>query len=308
MRLAVEMAQRRCRFHYYLWHRVRNSWLQLTEGERRAVRDINPAWVPPHPALDSMRRPLRDNGSGEDFLFMHRRMIDLANEILTSAGDPAFPRIEGWRRIPPPRDADYPVPEFPESELEEVKSSEYFARVVAPWERQFSDPDYLQGVALGQLGSDLEFTIHRAVHVRWAAPSRAGYRPSTTIEAEIGRRWDAPEYDYMGDAYSSLVNPLFWKIHGWVDDRVEDWRRARGVAGAPEWKDTWVGSSERQAYAHGAPRGVGDAASSGDVPDDFYRIDRIISASAASDCDGFFRPPARSLKKRDLFRGVDGGG
>jgi hypothetical protein len=230
-------------------------------------------------------------------------MVDIANEILASAGDPSFPRVEGWRRIPPPGDADYPVPEFPESELEEVKSPEYFARVVAPWERQYNDPNYLRSVTLGQLGSDLEFTIQRAMHVRWASPSRVGYRPSTTVEAEIGRRWDAPEYDYLGDAYSSLVNPLFWKIHGWVDDRVGDWKRAHGVAGELEWKGAWVGPAWPQAPARGARRGGVVVAPPGDAPDDFYRIDRVISASAANEFDGFFRPPA--LKKCDLFRGVD---
>lgn len=35
--------------------------------------------------------------------------------------------------------------------------------------------------------------------------------------------WGDPKYDYLGDFYSSHVNPLFWKLHGWVDDRIEDW-------------------------------------------------------------------------------------
>jgi hypothetical protein len=292
-RVAVEMARRRRRFHQYLWHRVRNSWLRLTEGERRAVQDINPAWAPSRPALDSMRRPMRENDSGEDFLFMHRCMIDLAKEILSGAGDAAFPRVEGWRSIPPPGDADYPVPEFPESELEEVKSAEYCERVIAPWEARYKDPDYLRGVTLGQLGSDLQFTIHCAVHVRWAAPSPVGYRPSTTSAGEIGARWDAPKYDYLGDTYSSHVNPIFWKIHGWMDDRVEDWKRAHGISGEIEWKGTWLGAGSHELYRGESLGATFEAAARSDVPDDYYRIDRIISASAASEFDGFFRPPAR---------------
>ena len=38
--------------------------------------------------------------------------------------------------------------------------------------------------------------------------------------------WDDPKYDYLGEFYSSHVNPLFWRLHGWVDDRIEDWFNA----------------------------------------------------------------------------------
>lgn len=287
--VVVEMARRRRRFHYYLWHRVRNSWLRLTESERQAIHGIEPAWVPPRPGLDAMRRPLRDNESGEDFLFMHRRMITLANDILTSVGDSDYPRIEGWRRVPPPRDTDYPVPEFPESELGEVKSAEYFEQVIEPWERQYTDENYLRGVTLGQLGSDLQFTIHGAMHVRWTAPSQAGYRPSTVVEPEIARRWDTPTYEYLGDTYSSLVNPLFWKINGWMDDRVEHWRLVHGLSVDIEWKGTWVGPT--------VPRdAVEEVAGANDVLGNLYRIDRIISASAARGFDGFFRPHTREAR------------
>lgn len=291
MQVMVEMAQRRRRFHHYLWHRVRNSWLRLTEGDRRAICDINPAWVPPRPALDATRRPMRDNDSGEDFLFMQRRMIEFADDILAGVGDPAYPRVEGWRRVPPPGDADYPVPEFPESELEEVKSAGYFEQVIAPWERQYNNPSYLSGVTLGQLGSDLEFTIYCTMHVRWAAPSLVGYRPSTVTKEEVGREWDEPAYDFLGDTYSNHVNPLFWKIHGWVDDRVENWRRVHGISGDIQWKGTWTGPEVRQGGADEARSGTSQISSApGETFEDFWRIDQIISASAAGEFDGFFRP------------------
>jgi hypothetical protein len=288
--VVIEMAQRHQRFHHYLWHRVRNSWPRLKEGERRAVRAVNPAWEPPRPAVDAAQRPLRDNDSGEDFLFMHRRMIAAVNAILASVADPSYPRVEGWRRVPPPGDADYPVPVFPGSGLEEVKSVERFERFIAPWERQYTDPDYLRGATLGQLGSDIEFTIHNDMHMRWAAPSHVGYRPSTAITQSIGAQWDAPAYDYLGDTYSSHVNPVFWKLHGWVDDRIEDWKRANGVAGEVAWKGTWVGPEDQHMTHHAAATA---RAASADADDELQQIDRIISASGASDFDGFFRPAAR---------------
>ena len=68
--VSIEMALRPHRFHHYLWHKVRNTWQRLTQNEQRAIYDINPAWVPPRPALSPLGLPNRDNNSGEDFLFM----------------------------------------------------------------------------------------------------------------------------------------------------------------------------------------------------------------------------------------------
>ena len=292
----TEMARRRHRFHHYLWHRIRNSWLRLTESEREAVRAINPQWVPPRPGVDAMRTPMRNNDSGEDFLFMHRQMLALVNSILTQINDPSYPRVEGWRRIPPVDDLDYPVPEFPRSGLEEIKSVEYFEQFIAPWERQYTDPDYLSGVTLGQLGSDIEFTIHNDMHMRWAAPSAVGYRPTTALTQSINAQWDAPAYNYLGDTYSSHVNPVFWKLHGWVDDRIEDWKQAQGIIDEIQWKGTWVGPATHHHNEHvdSKPDDVDTAVIESSAPDDLQQIDQIISASGASEFDGFFRPVSRS--------------
>lgn len=296
------MSQRHHRFQHYLWHRVRNSWLRLAESERDAIRRIDPAWVPPRPALDAMRRPLRDNDSGEDFLFMHRRMLALVNAILAEVNDPDYLRVEGWTRVPPPGDPDYPVPDFPDSGLEEPKSDEYFEQFIAPWERQFTDPDYLRGVTLGQFGSDMEFTIHNDLHMRWAAPSPVGYRPTTAITQNIDEQWDAPAYDYLGDTYSSHVNPIFWKLHGWIDDRVEDWKRANGVAGEIAWRGTWLGPAGHHTgdrFRETMP--AVDPAEESLTLKNLLLIDRVISDSAASEFDGFFRPRARSMTHK-IFR------
>jgi hypothetical protein len=218
---------------------------------------------------------------------MHRQMLAGLDEILARVGDPAYPRVEGWRRVPPPWDADYPVPSFPESGLEEIKTVEYYEQVLAPQEERYTSPDYLRGVTLGQLGSDIEFTIHNDMHMRWAAPSPVGYRPPTAITLQIDGQWDAPAYDYLGDTYSSHVNPIFWKLHGWIDERVEDWKRANGVAGEVVWKGTWVGPAAGHEHTHHGPA---EAARAGGGDDELSRIDRIISESHAGDFDGFFRP------------------
>ena len=50
--------------------------------------------------------------------------------------------------------------------------------------------------------------------------------PADRDPFDTDSKWDNPKYDYLGDFYSSHVNPLFWRLHGWVDDRIEDWYNA----------------------------------------------------------------------------------
>lgn len=205
---------------------------------------------------------------------MHRQLLAFVNKILAGINSPEYPRVEGWKQVPQPDDTKYPVPSFPDSGLEEIKSATYFAKFIGPWERQYTDPDYLNSVTLGQLGSDVEFSIRNAMQMRWAAPSSVGYRPTTAITQTIDEQWDAPAYDYLGDTYSTHVNPLFWKVHGWVDDRIEDWKRVRAITGEIRWSGTWVAGSLED----------------GQLREELPRIDQVISASSASDVDGFFRP------------------
>ena len=43
------------------------------------------------------------------------------------------------------------------------------------------------------------------------------------------------------------VNSIFWKLHGWIDNRIEDWKAAHGVTGEPHWVGTWMGKMEMPA-------------------------------------------------------------
>lgn len=280
--VTAELASRRRRLHLYVWHRLRQSWPRLRDEERREVEGISPSWVPPRPALDPHGRPIHDNDSGKDFLCMNRRMIGWLNRALAAAAEgDATSRLRGWLRVPPPGDSHYPVPDFPDSGLERLKSDDYYERHLATWERRYTDADYLRRVTLGRLGSEIEFTIANDMQLRWAAPSTVGYRPTTVIVQGIDSRWDAPAYDYLGDVYASHVNPLFWKLRSWVDDRVEDWRRAHEVAGEIGWEGAWVGPQ----WDDGG----------GEAVEAIERIDRVISGSLAGSLDGFLRPDPTRL-------------
>jgi hypothetical protein len=76
------LAARDHRLRHYIWHGVRNSWLRMNPGQRQAILAMYPGWEPPRPALDANGARLRDNNSGEDFLYMHRQMTAMVNENL----------------------------------------------------------------------------------------------------------------------------------------------------------------------------------------------------------------------------------
>ncbi len=176
-------------------------------------------------------------------------MIALVNQRLQEIGDPAFPHIEGWANLPQPGDSDCPVPPAWDSGdaglnafLQETKSDAFFEQSMRLWERQLTDANWLRGRSLGEVGARIEFTIHNRMHMRWCSnPGEIRPDVDPARPGDIDTRWDAPSYNWLGDTYSSHVHPWFWKIHGWVDARIEDWKRANGMTGPIAWKGTWVG-------------------------------------------------------------------
>ena len=242
----IEMAKRSHRIHHYLFHAVRNNWVFYDEDTKNKLRNMG--WEPPRPALkEDPTSPtgwsaILDNYSGEDFLYMHREMIKYVNEILAQVHDPQYPKVNGWEIVPRPGDLEYPVPPAWMDGVRLVKSDEYFETRFIPWEQQYTNPEYLSRVSLGQLGAEIEFSIHNAMHMRWASQP-SGTRPGAdpTRPDLIDVIWDDPSYNYLGDTYSSHVNPIFWNLHGWIDNRIEDWKYANEITGDIQWTGTWVG-------------------------------------------------------------------
>lgn len=251
------MAKREHRMHHWLWHEVRNNWHLYPRDIQQKIDELG--WKPPRPVLDESGNPNLENDSGEDFFYMHRQMIADVNAILTRVGDPNYLQVQGWLVPPPPGDPSYPVPpawfdpsnqaQVPFSNLERIKSDVFYEKRFRFWQDAFTDPVFLRSVTLGQLGVIIEMTIHNTMHMRWAASSGSS-RPDPlqatgdvdpTKGEMIDLKWDDPKYDYLGDTYSSHVNPIFWKLHGWIDDRVAGWKLANGVFGDNFWKGTWVG-------------------------------------------------------------------
>ncbi len=84
-------------------------------------------------------------------------------------------------------------------------------------------------MTLGELGTRLEFSVHNQMHIRFSAYPTNGSR-LVRDESDFRTKWDDPGYDTLFDEYSSHVGPLFFRLHKWVDNRIEDWAEAHGAA------------------------------------------------------------------------------
>ncbi|MFJ7106763.1 PvdJ/PvdD/PvdP-like protein [Pseudomonas sp. NPDC098740] len=300
------MASAEHRYHHALWHASRDEWAFLSAKKRAALQALG--WQPG--PLGAERASLGvgrvTNGSGEDFLYMHRRMVHHVRGL--------DPSVRSWPSVPSPKFpvsfaagtkastsgnvdgnafADpWIVPGDPDQTnwLVEVRKTSTLYSKFAAWEALYTDPRYLASISLAELGSRIEFTIHNWMHMRWASlprdpnpdPDRHGLPiPEGRQALDFDPKWLSPEYDFLGETFSSHVNPIFWRLHGWVDDRIEDWSRAQEVArpgaitrktlGGVQWfeadkqwvlvEEPWEGLKD----VHGAGHGGHGASGHGDL-------------------------------------------
>jgi hypothetical protein len=67
-------------------------------------------------------------------------------------------------------------------------------------------------------------------------------------------KFDDPGYNWLADPYGAAVNPVFWKIHGYVDAVIDRWLSANGfeniskdctgIEKCYQWKGMWTGMPE----------------------------------------------------------------
>lgn len=229
--IVKHLSSRLHRLYHYTWHRVRDDWALLEDQEKEKINSLQ--WGTQRPSLaprpGDPNRPAVYNGSGEDFFFMHRQMIADINKRLSGLGEKP---LERWGRIPSPSSSSDPVSPAWNSSLKEIKSDEAHSYRFRTWDWQFKDPGYLRQLSLGEFGALLEWSVHNSMHVRWSAipwyPQVDNPLLDGRLEDDISKDFDNPKYDYLNDTYSSHINPIFWKLHGWVDDRIEDWASAHG--------------------------------------------------------------------------------
>lgn len=275
------MGSRKMRYHHFLWHNIRENWLLLKAETQYALTKLG--WAPPRPSLaykpDGTGIALEENGSGEDFFYMHRQMVIQTNKMVA---DTDYERIVGWKHCPYPGDPKMPVSANYESGdpimnamLTEAKRDDFFWSDIQPNDALLEDPDFLRSVSLAKLGSLVEYTVHKWMHLRFSDPGTVGLRFTSTVNPtpDIDTKWDNLGYRWLGDTYSSHVHPTFWKIHGWVDDHIDLWRKANGLE-TITWEGTWQNGPEETIEDLFAAGATGDADPDADA-----------DADSDSDCD-----------------------
>jgi hypothetical protein len=250
------LASRYHRLQHVCFHYIRNNWDLLTVAQQNALAELK--WAAPRAALFApnwSKRPNPDdntvvwathNGSGIDFLYFHRWMIAMVNKMLTDAKKPTLAAWSDTDTIPAPKRGcpDEAVPEFlpffedpaggPPIRLDwlqlrvkEMKSDSFYWSRMNWWGIEFRDFGALRNMTLGELGSRLEFSVHNQMHIRWSAYPSNGWL-AIRNEPDFRTKWDDPGYDTLFDEYSSHVSPIFFRLHKWIDNRIEDWAEAQG--------------------------------------------------------------------------------
>ncbi len=244
------------RLHHTVWHTLRGDWPGLRDEVREQIGALG--WYLDRPPLTANNALVLGNGAGEDFLFMHRRMIGMVRDKYAEADRPMIP---GWQDLPAayspqfayveaddpenpgkklyryaPELSGFEVPVANDQDADStkfLKTAAYFGSVMRPLSMMFRSPRFLASLTLGDLGNMIEFGIHNQMHMRWSQlpVDPATGSPAVRDPYDVDpAKWAVPTYDYLGDFYSSHVHPLFWRLHGWVDDRINDWFAAHEAA------------------------------------------------------------------------------
>jgi len=245
-------ANRTNRLFHNLFHNIRMNWPLLDEIEQREIENLG--WKPLFPSFayinNDINQPIMLMGpTGEDFLWMHRQMINEVNQKAASIVPAVTWRVDGWYDCPAHTDTTWPVPSVPDDitavgyreYLNYYKTQDFYDNEIRPREIQMNSTAYLRSLTLGEFGTLLEYELHTFFHVRFSAYNPIGYRiQSLHPTLHIDTKWDDPEYDYLADFYSAHVNPTFWKIHGWIERKIEHWAIANGyTATTVPWTSTW---------------------------------------------------------------------
>lgn len=271
---AVQMLGGRAhRLRHTVWHTLRDDWHSLTADDHAHLKTLGWFFCDP-PLLPGPERALDlTNGAGEDFLYMHRRMIRMLHDVYANEGhsppaawktlpgadtpqfvyreesDPADPALKTFRLDP--ASSGFMVPPPNTDFMTQVEGKEFFRfnktargliNLMGNVAGNLRSSRVAAQLPLGAYGNLIEFTVHNWMHMRWATLSRDPQSGKVEVRNpyDIDPRWDDLSNDYLGDFHSSHVNPIFWRLHGWVDDCIEVWFKAHGQAHPSEVKSKEV--------------------------------------------------------------------
>jgi hypothetical protein len=153
-------------------------------------------------------------GDGLAFLMAHRHMVELMKET--------FPRhaamFSGWTHVPRVReDPENPMP----------------WRALSWTDNHYRGFDILEDIEnyLEMFPSEDELGLFIEGGLRWTpeSPLTVIPQPGAGLHGALHAQWNVPGSPAaLGNQALDVQNPVFWKLHGWIDDVWERYRIAKG--------------------------------------------------------------------------------
>jgi hypothetical protein len=208
--------------HHLEWHMERR-WDSVASNPQDLEWAQNKGWK-------KAQRQEGDKGNGLEFLIMHRAMMEVLREN--------FPRNQdlfvGFDKIPTdPRDRTTPCPSGKAFDPKMVKVLTKLD-AIADNADDFADDDafglYIE-TSIGQRKAGAG--IHNYLHVRFS-------KEGSSID--------------VGDPTLNLKNRVFWRIHGFIDRKWSEFRKAKGLP--PEDRDLRRAIDEQKRHMTLEPRSV----------------------------------------------------
>lgn len=163
------------------------------------------------------RAPIQEGapGDGYGFMAMHRHMLQGIRQAF-----PSHPELfAGFKHVPRSQED----PENPQS-----------WRAVRWTAAQLAAIDKLEHIEqhLGEFPTEDALGLYIELPFRWTPenPSRTVADSSNGIHFSLHAQWSiAGSSAPLGNGPAVINNYVFWKLHGWIDDIWERYRRARGI-------------------------------------------------------------------------------
>lgn len=235
----------------YLWTTTRQNWESLSYRDQSALKRLSVAWGQNAPLCSA------DYLSGEEFLLYHHTVNQELKKHLLSR-QKATPCLSSFDKA-----HDF-------KNLGSNKAGSRFdffqtndgTQMIDVWLEKLAPgsktrEEFLTKNSLGFVGHVIEFSIFRGLMSRMAEPESQVNSPF--FGGKVGKSilkphpdFDAPEVNWLGNSFSAIANPKYWKVLNWLDDLILDWLVAHGKteistrcsndASCYEWKSKWIGA------------------------------------------------------------------
>lgn len=221
---------------HYTWHNIRleinaDGMYQQPPSDKQIREWKKTSWLPEDSNTFPSEHGLGTKLSGEDFFFMHRQMIKMVQVEMAAQGGAC---IAPWKSLPKSaKDKKWPLPREDQAALDDLN------KILD----KLTTTENLKSSTLSQFGNKVEAEVHRKLHEIYAA---------TKSRCNDANTDNSVTCDDLSHDRSAHMNPMFWKIHGLMDEMIGKWLKANnytsikvdcaGTERCYQWKGTWLGN------------------------------------------------------------------